>query len=131
MIVSQILSFLLLGTMVSWEDIWILIQGTSKEFDEIKRNDNGPSDSEIQTMIDQLEIGDLILRRIDSCETFYHVGLYIGRRLVIDFTGNNISSQCPKIISFICNISSYSRVQITKMYFVSFKILKHSVYFQV
>ncbi len=78
MIVSQIqiLSFLLLGTMLAWKDVLTLINGTHKEFDEIKRNDNVPSDSEIQTMIGQLEMGDLILRRIHGCGKIYHVGLH-------------------------------------------------------
>ncbi len=99
MIVSQIqiLSFLLLGTMLAWKDVLTLINGTHKEFDEIKRNDNVPSDSEIQTMIGQLEMGDLILRRIHGYGKIYHVGLYIRRNVVIEFTGNNNSSQCPKI----------------------------------
>lgn len=96
-IVSQILSFLLLGTMINWEDVLLLINGTHKKFDEIQRKDDVPSDSEIQTMIDKLEMGDLILRRIDRCGKIYHVGIYSGRKRVIEFTGNNNSSQCPKI----------------------------------
>lgn len=102
--------------MLNWEQVLFLLHGTHKEFAEIEKNDQAPSGDEIKNISVKLKTGDLILRRIDGCEVFYHVGLFADKN-VIEFTGNKNSSQCPKsdMIIFICNISRYSRVQrITK-----------------
>lgn len=71
--------------MTSMEEINFLMSGTHKNFEMIVDNKGGISESEIST----LKEGDLILRPMEIKGPFFHVGIYCGKREVIDFAGKN------------------------------------------